>query len=98
LEHGILTISLLFFINFYEFFEFFSSNIMGREKKWGGQLGVASLGWLQSPFFIVCLDQGHFFSNFSFINFYDFFKLFSSEYHGERGEGSYKNMKAQENL
>jgi hypothetical protein len=27
----------------------------------GGQLGVASWGWLQSPFFIVCLNQGHFF-------------------------------------
>jgi hypothetical protein len=32
---------------------------MGREEEWGDQLGVASLGWLQSPFFIVCLNQGN---------------------------------------
>jgi hypothetical protein len=35
---------------------------------WGGQLewpaGVASLGWLQPSFFIVCLNQGHFFPKF----------------------------------
>jgi hypothetical protein len=52
---------------------------------------VASWGWplaswhrLQSPFFIVCLNQGHYFLSFFPINFYDFFELFSSEYHGGR--------------
>jgi hypothetical protein len=34
---------------------------MGREEECGGQLGVASWGWLQSPFFIVCHNLGHFF-------------------------------------
>jgi hypothetical protein len=34
---------------------------MRREEKWGCQLGVASLGWLQSSFFIACLNQGHIF-------------------------------------
>jgi hypothetical protein len=58
---------------------------MGREVEWGGQLGLASWGWLQSPFFIVCLNQGHFFlSLFSSISMI-FFKLFYSKYHGERG-------------
>jgi hypothetical protein len=73
---------------------------MGREEEWGSQQGVASLGWLQSPFFIVRLNQDHFFSKSFFINFYNFFRI--SEYHGERGgewgEGFYKNMKAQRNL
>jgi hypothetical protein len=49
---------------------------MGREEKWGGQVGLASLGWLQSPFFIVCLNKGHFFSKSFFINFYDLFEFF----------------------
>jgi hypothetical protein len=56
-----------------------------REKKkpvergvrpWDGQLGVATWGWLQSPFFIVCLKQGHFFLSFFssiFMNFLNFF-------------------------
>jgi hypothetical protein len=72
---------------------------MGREKKWGGQMGGGQMGWLQYPFFIVCVNQGHFFSKSFSINFYDFFEFFSSEYHGERGgdwgKGLYKNMKAQ---
>jgi hypothetical protein len=50
----------------------------------GGQLGVASWGWLQSPFFIVCLNQCHFFSKSLFIIFYEFFEVLSSKYHGER--------------
>jgi hypothetical protein len=68
----------------------------------GGQLGVASSSWLQSPFFIVCLNQGHFFlslfSSISMINF----EFLSSKYHvergGEWGQGLYKNMNAQRNL
>jgi hypothetical protein len=40
----------------------------------------ASLGWLHSPFFIICLNQGHFFLSLLFINFHDFFELFSSRY------------------
>ena len=58
---------------------------MGREEKWGCQLGVVSWGWLQSPFFIVCLNQGHFFSKSFFINFYDFFPIFFSKHYVERG-------------
>jgi hypothetical protein len=46
---------------------------------------VASWGWLQSPFFIVCHNQGHFFLGlFSSISM-NFVKFFSSKYHGERG-------------
>jgi hypothetical protein len=49
---------------------------------------VASWGWLQSPFFIVCLNQGHFFFKSFFINFYDFFKiLFFKISWGERKSG-----------
>jgi hypothetical protein len=75
--------NFLNFLNSLNFLNFFLQN-MGRDKKLGGQLGVASWGWLQSPFFIVCLNQGHFFSNFFFINFYDFFEFFSSKYHEKR--------------
>jgi hypothetical protein len=61
------------------FLVFFLQNIM-REEKWGGQLGVASLGWMQPSFFIVCLNQGHSFpKSFPksfFINFYDSFQIF----------------------
>jgi hypothetical protein len=31
---------------------------------WGGQLGVASWGWLQSPLFIVCLKAIFFSKSF----------------------------------
>jgi hypothetical protein len=72
----------VFKINFYDFFpNFFLQNIMGREEEWGGQLEMASWGWLQSPFFIVYLNQGHFFSKSFFINFYDFFFEFISSKH-----------------
>jgi hypothetical protein len=79
------------------FFEFFFSNILGGEEEWGGQMGVASWGWLQSPFLIVCLNQSHFFlsllSTISIISF----RICFTKYHGERarewGEGLYKNNK-----
>jgi hypothetical protein len=58
---------------------------MGREEDWGSQLGVASWGSLQSPFYIVCLNQGHFFlSLFSSISMISF-EFFSSKYHRDRG-------------
>jgi hypothetical protein len=44
---------------------------------------VASWGWLQSLFFIVCLKQGHFFlSLFSSIsmNFFDFLEFFEKNF------------------
>jgi hypothetical protein len=70
------------------FFNFYLHNIMGGEEEWGGQLGVASWGWLQTPFFIVCLNQGHFFSKSFFINLYGFFRIFFlSKYHRERSGG-----------
>jgi hypothetical protein len=63
------------------FLELFFFKYHGGEEKWGGQLGVVSLDWLESPFFIVCLNQGHFYSSlFSSISL-----IFSSEYHEERG-------------
>jgi hypothetical protein len=43
------------------FSNFFLQNILGREEEWGGQLGVASWGWFQPLFYIVCLNQDHFF-------------------------------------
>jgi hypothetical protein len=51
----------------------------------GGQLGVASWGWLQSPFFIVCLNQGHCFISLSSSISMIFFKLFLQNIIGERG-------------
>jgi hypothetical protein len=75
---------------------------MGREEEWGGQLGVASWGWLQSPFFIVCLNQGHFISESFFINFYDFLDFFSLKISwGERWRVAgrvNKHLNAQRNL
>jgi hypothetical protein len=74
---------------------------MGREEKWGGQLWVASLGWLQSPFFIGCLNQGHFFlSLFSSIsmNFFDFFLQNIMVREVESGGRVYLDMKAQRNI
>jgi hypothetical protein len=53
-------------------------------RPWDGQLGVATWGWLQSPFFIVCLKQGHFFLSFFSSIFMNFFEFLSSKYHGER--------------
>jgi hypothetical protein len=54
-------------------------------RPWGRQLGVASWGWLQSPFFIVCIIQGHFKKKFSSISMI-FSESFSSKYHKERGK------------
>jgi hypothetical protein len=57
---------------------------MSREEQWGDQLGVATRGWLQSPFFTVCLNQGHFFLNlFSSVSM-TFCEFLSSKYHEER--------------
>ena len=74
---------------------------MGREEEWGGQLGVASLGWLQSPFFIACLNQGHvFLSLFSSIsmNFLNFFLQNIMVREVESGGRVYQDMKAQRNI
>jgi hypothetical protein len=63
---------------------------MGREEEWGGQLEVASWGWLQSPFFIVCHNQGHFFlSVFSSITMI-FIELFSQNIMGREVESGGK--------
>jgi hypothetical protein len=48
----------------------------------GGQLGFPA------PFFIVCLNQGHFFSKSFFINFYDFIRIYFYKISwGERKSG-----------
>jgi hypothetical protein len=47
---------------------------------------VASRGWLQSPLFIVCLKQGHFFLSLFKLISMNFFEFVSSKYHGERGK------------
>jgi hypothetical protein len=71
---------------------------MGIEEKWGGQLGVASSGWLQFPFFIASLNQGHFFlSLFSSISMNFFFQNIMVR-EVESGGRVYKDMKAQRNI
>jgi hypothetical protein len=55
-----------FFLSYFSsismiFSNVFLQTIKGKEEEWGGQLGVTSLGSLQCPFLIVCLNQGHFF-------------------------------------
>jgi hypothetical protein len=65
--------------------------------------GMASWGWLQSPFFIVCLKQGHFFlSLFPSISMI-FFEFVSQNIMGTEEESGekvykYKNMNAHRNL